>query len=522
MYKTENINIAGRAFIINQDAFARLADYLDQLKKHFSSIDEVEIVDDIESRIAELLINKLDNRQIEVVDINMVESVISTMGTPEDFGIDESNSTQNSKQESIKKKFFRDIDHAAIGGVCGGLANYFNIDVIWIRIVFFLSFLFGGSGFIIYAILWSVIPAARTTAEKLQMKGERANISNIEKRIREEAKRVNDNLNKAAQKVDKNFSQKTRKATQFAGDSLKRLFDLVKGVIGALMIFASLTGIVALSSLLFSPPTDWDINLFDHNWEGGKVFFLVEQVIENQNLAEWFYAGIISLILIPIIAFMINGVNFMFKTRIKFKHWISALFLIFLFGISSVIYTGIHISKQFSFRSESEDKIQLAPSNNYKVNISSISNSNDMINNDPFFNPMKIDFKESSIQYGHSRMQIFPSNSDSSYLIVYKASNGQNKLQADGYRDQIKYQLEIIDNMININPGFETSIKDPYRGQTLDYYLYLKEGSSISLPENGYSLFYDIPNKDNHYDDDMWGKTYTMNNGELKLKSTQK
>ena len=126
MYKTENINIAGKAFIINQDAFQKLEKYLNQLKNHFSNEDEKEIIEDIEFRIAEILQTELETKRVDVVSLSMIEDVISTLGSPKDFGINENTDEPepSNNQENVKKKFFRDTDNAAVGGVCMGLANY--------------------------------------------------------------------------------------------------------------------------------------------------------------------------------------------------------------------------------------------------------------------------------------------------------------------------------------------------------------------------------------------------------------
>ena len=59
------------------------------------------------------------------------------------------------------KKLERDTQHKVIGGVCSGLANYFDIDASLLRVLFVFMFLFASVGFWLYVILWVVMPAAQ-------------------------------------------------------------------------------------------------------------------------------------------------------------------------------------------------------------------------------------------------------------------------------------------------------------------------------------------------------------------------
>ncbi len=191
MRKTVNINLNGRVFYIDDDAYARLKDYLDKLERYFRNQEESkEIISDIESRIAELFVEKL-NHASGVVTINMVDEVIRTMGQPEDFegdfSAEEPEYVDYEEFKGKKKRLFRDVDNKVIAGVCSGLAAYLNTDPVFIRVIFaILPFVSVGVIFPIYIILWLVIPAAITTAQKLEMRGENVTIQNIEKAIKNE------------------------------------------------------------------------------------------------------------------------------------------------------------------------------------------------------------------------------------------------------------------------------------------------------------------------------------------------
>src|SRR4051812_34448894 len=151
MNKTVTINISGIIFHIEEDAYEKLSGYLAQIKALFTRTNGgTEIMGDIEGRIAELLQAALSQSK-QVVVMTDVEQVMEVMGRPEDFSYESEaagNPTQDEKQsvynEKVKKRLFRNPDDKAIGGVCSGLAAYFDVDTVWVRLAMFLLLFFGG------------------------------------------------------------------------------------------------------------------------------------------------------------------------------------------------------------------------------------------------------------------------------------------------------------------------------------------------------------------------------------------
>ena len=189
MNKTININLGGFFFHIDERAFEKLRRYLDAISKSLSEDPQGknEIIADIEARISELLTEKItDERQ--VVNESDIDDIITIMGQPEDYADTEASYNDDSytyqSNNSKGKKLFRDGEDKFLGGVAAGIAHYFTIDTIWIRLIFLFTTLAGfGIGVLAYIILWILLPEAKTTAEKLQMEGEAVNIDNIEKKI---------------------------------------------------------------------------------------------------------------------------------------------------------------------------------------------------------------------------------------------------------------------------------------------------------------------------------------------------
>jgi phage shock protein PspC (stress-responsive transcriptional regulator) len=193
MKKVININLAGRAFTIDEDAYAELDKYLKNLDKHFSrSQGSEDIMYDIENRIAELF--EEDRVGGPIVSLPKVNNMKLTMGMPEDFATDDtdgfSKTSSKKKRKKAKmdsghsKRLFRDPDNKVLGGVASGLAAYFGIKApIIIRILLIMLFFAFGFSALIYIILWIAVPLAKTSSDFLAMRGEDINIDNIARTV---------------------------------------------------------------------------------------------------------------------------------------------------------------------------------------------------------------------------------------------------------------------------------------------------------------------------------------------------
>ena len=150
MKKNISINISGIIFHIEEDGYEKLKNYLESINKYFSAFDDSgEIIADIESRIAEIFLSKL-NEGKQVITAEDVEALVSTMGSIKDFqaieeteSVDEPGKPSEEKSEKAgeekeytpPKKLYRDNKRKLLGGVCSGIAHYFSIDPLWIRLL---------------------------------------------------------------------------------------------------------------------------------------------------------------------------------------------------------------------------------------------------------------------------------------------------------------------------------------------------------------------------------------------------
>lgn len=218
MKKVININLGGLPYIIDEDAYEFLNRYLDSIRRHFSRLEGCdEILYDIELRMSELFQENLKAKQIiSTTDLN---AVIEVLGKPEEFGaetIEDDYDTHYSEKAKSStsysdtfhfprtgKRLFRDMDQKVVGGVCSGLSNYLGIeDPVWIRLCMGLLAM-SGIGVGVYIFAWIIIPEAKTSADKLAMKGEPINIENIAKTVETELNDLSDTIIKMSSSFGK-------------------------------------------------------------------------------------------------------------------------------------------------------------------------------------------------------------------------------------------------------------------------------------------------------------------------------
>jgi phage shock protein PspC (stress-responsive transcriptional regulator) len=191
---TVSINLGGYSFNIDEDAYAELKSYLKNLELHFAGEESSsEILSDIETRLAELFRTKITNYK-QVINIDDVRQAISVLGTPEDISDNEGPSARDKFSSPGYHRIYRDPDHRVIGGVCSGMGAYWDIDPVILRIIFIALILAGGIGVIVYLILYIVLPEAKTTAQKIEMKGDPVNIHNIKDSVKKEFDTVRKNM----------------------------------------------------------------------------------------------------------------------------------------------------------------------------------------------------------------------------------------------------------------------------------------------------------------------------------------
>lgn len=162
MKQVIHINYQGRVVPIEVSAFDLLKSYKESLERYFKDENgKEEIINDIEDRIGELFQERLKNGSHCITDSD-VNAILMSMGMPEEFDIkeEEEKKAVDTKQNDSKepKRLYRNEEQKIIGGVCSGLANYFNIDVTLVRVLFTVMVFIFGIGLIPYLVLWAIVP----------------------------------------------------------------------------------------------------------------------------------------------------------------------------------------------------------------------------------------------------------------------------------------------------------------------------------------------------------------------------
>jgi phage shock protein PspC (stress-responsive transcriptional regulator) len=241
MNKVTTIRLGNYVLTIDEDAAAAVGIYADALRKKYAGEEGAqEIVSDIEERMGELLDRKQKEHNRNFSTLQDVQQVIEQLGP-----LDAADS-KGYDQYDTKRRLFRDTDNKIVAGVWGGIAAYFDIDPVIPRVLWAISVLFFGMGVPLYVILWIVIPEAKTTADKLSMKGKKPTLQNIEETLRSEFQQVSDNLSnpKVGARLGEFFANFFSVIGRFFQWAIKIAFTIAASFI-LLMLILAFFGIIS-------------------------------------------------------------------------------------------------------------------------------------------------------------------------------------------------------------------------------------------------------------------------------------
>jgi phage shock protein PspC (stress-responsive transcriptional regulator) len=253
MNTTVNVNLARQHFYFDQASKVKLEVYFEEIKSYFTDDSFLEeLMTDVEGRIAELL-NEIIVDSQQVVTIQHIEKVIEVMGEPNSFKIDDEKA-QNKAETKAVRKLFRDPDDRFLGGVASGVSHYFSLQVKWVRLIWLLLGLFSWGGFsILYIALWIFMPLAKTTSEKFMMKGQAINLSNLEKKIKDEFEEVANQIkNTDYLKAKRKLKSNTARFFNAAAEILVSIFHLLLKFLGIVMVISASVSLFIIFTLMFS------------------------------------------------------------------------------------------------------------------------------------------------------------------------------------------------------------------------------------------------------------------------------
>lgn len=504
MNKTVSINLGGLFFHIDENAYQKLNSYFDAIRKSLSPDGKEEIMNDIESRIAELLTEKMKNDK-QVVGIKEVEEIITIMGEPEDYRLeDETEAPKSSGSYSYNqytytksRKFYRDGDRAIISGVCAGIAHYFRIDPLWIRILFIISpFISFGTSLVIYVLLWILIPKAITTTEKLEMTGEPINISNIERKVKEEIDSITAKLNNIDyNKINADARSGAEKLGNGLGNVFMALFKGIAKVIGAVItIFSAivLAGlIIAFFTMLFSTA------MVEMPW------YQYANMANYTDTPLWL-VGLLGLfaIGIPFFFLFLLGLKIL-SDNLKSVGNITkyTLLAVWIIAVAATIYLSLRQANEISYEGKTMDtkNIELAKNDTLYVKFRYNDFFAKTVDNNTDFKIIQ-DAERNDIIYSNNiEIYFLKTDKNMPYMQIEKNAEGGSLSDARQRAEKISYEYDLQGNQLILNNYLITDIESKFRGQRVKLFVYLPDGYYLSADKTmrhynraGYSSF-DIP-----------------------------
>ena len=475
MNKTVNMNLGGFFFHIDEDAYQKLNRYFDAIKRSLSSDGREEIMNDIESRISELFSEKL-NTDKQVLGIKDVDDVIAIMGQPEDYKIEDNDAPETNysfASSGKSKKMYRDTENGILGGVSSGLGHYFGVDSVWIRIALVLLVFAGfGTGIVAYLVLWIVIPEAKSTSEKLEMRGEPINISNIEKKVKEEFSSISDKFKNADyDKMGNQFRSSAEKIGGTLGEVLPKIFEAFGKVIGAFVVFVAASTLISLIISFFAVGT---FPFFDMPWHK-----YVEAV--NYSTIPFWFLILLSILAvgIPFFFLLILGLKLLI-TNLKSigntaKYTLLALWII---SVAALIVFGIKQATAVAYEGKvsSKQQILINPSDTLKIKFQYNDLYSKNIDDREDFEFVQDAANRELIYSNDIEFHIMPTSEKTPYVLIENIANGISQSEAKNRAEKIDYNFKIEGNEIIFDNYLLTEAKNKFRDQEVKIYLYLPKG----------------------------------------------
>jgi phage shock protein PspC (stress-responsive transcriptional regulator) len=514
MNKTTSINLGGYFFHIDEDAFRKLSNYFDAVKRSLSPDGREEIINDIESRISELFTEKLGSTK-QVIGLKEVDDIITIMGQPEDYKIEEetpkNDFQSNYTSSSSSKKLYRDKENSFLGGVLSGLGHYFGVDPLWLRIIMVILFFGFGTGLVLYIILWILIPEAVTTSQKLEMKGEPINISNIEKKVKEGFNEISDKFSNLDQdKIATNAKSGAEKIGNTLSDIVTSIFNVISKIIGGFIVLISSLTLISIvisgiAMMFFSSMPD--NFLYNHI----HTPFSFETPIWIQGLLLIIVLGI------PLFYLLILGLKLL-TTRMKsIGNTINySLLAIWIIGLASVLFLTIREISQNAYTGKEIEKVAINLKPTDTLTVKFISNNLYGKDNYDFdnFEVIHDDTDKAIIFSNNVSIKIVETNEPIAFLQIEKSAEGSSIKKAKQTAEKIKYNVKIENNNLILDNYWITDLANKKHDQEVELFLYLPKGTIFKVDKN--FKHFDISENDYfnlHYSTD----TYTYIVSENKV-----
>jgi hypothetical protein len=389
------------------------------------------------------------------------------------------------------------------------------------RVIFFLMFfVIGPFNILLYLILWIVVPKAKTTAQRLEMRGKEATISNIEKSIKEEMAEVGENYNKFANAKNEKGESRIDSFGDVVGSVLRVALRVIVLLFGVALIIG---GIASLIGFVTSMAIGHSL-IHGDPWSFGWNSDVDMSTLINNFVSPGAYTisliSISILVGIPILLILFIGTKLLFRYKTNnrmiglgaFGLWLAALVVLIVVGVNQVS----------NFRKQTSQTVT------QKVDCKTCKSLYLEMNDDLYeslvdehisLDRMKVAMVNGDEKLlGHPRFTIEKSSSAEYSLLIKKQSRGSNTVDAQKNVEEITYNFAQKDSTIHFDPYYMLKENAKWRDQEVYLTLKVPEGKSVYLNQKMTSIIADIENTENMWDDDMVGKTWTMTADGLSLK----
>ena len=422
---------------------------------------------------------------------------------------------------NVRKRLFRSPDDKVIGGVAGGLANYFNIPV-WVpRVVFCLplilgvitsifrnawfdfdfepDFVFGGFGgtlFVIYIILWIVLPLASSATDKLQMRGEKIDVNSIKNAVQEElgggtvkeraaqmgeeikegAQKMSATITEGAQRVSAEIGSKSRAFAVEAAPVARSAGAGIGHAIGVLFkaFFLFIAGIIAFALLMA---------LIGVTIAGVATFPFKGFFLEGtwQHVAAW--GTLLLFFLVPVIALLTWVIRKIIGSKNRNPYLGYTFGGLWVIGLVCLVILIASFGNNFRVSAHEPQTVDIIQPAGGKM-VVKVPSSKVKIYGRGFNFDDVFTMDGDSLYINNIRLRIVKSN-DSLYHINYdKRSSGQSKDKALANARSIQYSLNFKDSVLTLDRGFTVSEHSKFRNQRVAVTIEVPVGKRIYIDKS--------------------------------------
>ncbi|GAA4300162.1 PspC domain-containing protein [Compostibacter hankyongensis] len=579
MKKIININLSSRLIPIEDTAYELLKNYLESLKRHFSREEGgEEIISDIESRIAEIFQEKLKKGAHCITDED-VSAMVATMGRPEQ--LEEETATEPQEKQHgpdeqafvtgrrlmrnendkvlggvcsgiaafyridpvivrvitillslawgtgvlvyillwillpstrtqvnpVRRRLYRNPDHRVLGGVCSGLAGYFNLDAVVVRLIFvaplfgvilfsilrhgpfwgifpFFFSLFVGllpTAVVVYLVLWIAVPKAVTITEKLEMRGEKVDLQAISNARKGDTTEKKSEVGAGEADVEADAAVTSGPAASsyyYPPRQRNGLGEIVLFCLKAIGFLLLGFVLLVLCAVLIG---------LAGGFMGASIFsggiFPFRGILLHSFLQQFLaWPAILLTLGIPVVAIiwllirLITG----FRPKSNIVGW--TLTLLWVAGLICAIWLCISVARDFqmSFRENTPVPVTQPSGNRFVIRQ---AETNSFIGGGSIFGD-RIRIADDTVFFNSVRLKVEKSSTDSFMVELVRFSNGHSVSQARMLAEQLSYGITQQDSVLLLAPGYALPSGSPFRNQRIAVKIMVPVGKEIFIGDD--------------------------------------